>query len=188
MRISRFFAVTALAAVLGFTGSATANAAPGVHPDFAGQGRAAGLTSAQINTLQREANLYLAQLGGKQVALNKIDLNGKGVVRIALPGEDQPRQLGAGVLDVNCDGQAADYRHFCAYRLPNFRGTQIDMFDCAEYVIPDHWANGSWDNNQSTGIRARMYNSAGNLIYTTPPARSRDGSGDWIPVKTVRNC
>jgi hypothetical protein len=40
-------------------------------------------------------NTYLARTGGAQVAINKIDLDGKGTLLLALPGEDHAREIGA---------------------------------------------------------------------------------------------
>lgn len=184
MRLSRFLVAAGLAATIGVTGAATSSAAT-VNPDFAGQARSAGLAANQITTLQAKANEYLAELGGRQVALNRIELDGA-TIRIALPGEAQPRELSPAPLDANCDG-GADYAHFCAYRQTGFRGDQIDMYTCGTYRIP--WSGrGSWDNNQTSRRQARMYNSAGTLIYTTPRAHSSDLDGDWTPVWSVRNC
>ena len=49
---------------------------------------------------------------------------------------------------------------------------------------------GSWWNNQTAGIRARMYNKSYTLVYTTPPAGdySYDPTGDWGPVWYVKAC
>ncbi|MER7211365.1 hypothetical protein [Streptosporangium sp. NPDC000239] len=163
---------------------------PEAQAAFAEQGRAAGLTEEQITTLQNSANLYLSTLGGRQVALNKVVVDGKADVFIALPEEDAPRDLSpeAGLVSASgCAGGKAAYGHFCAWREPGFRGTTIDMYSCGRYPI-SLVGNGSWDNNQTKGTRARMYNKSGKLIYTTPPAHSRDSSGDWTPVHSVRNC
>ena len=185
MRLSRLLITAGLAATVILSGAATANAAD-VNADFAAQARSAGLATSQINTLQAKADEYLAEFGGRQVALNQIELDGA-TIRIALPGEAQPRKLSPALLDPHCDGGGADYRHFCAYRQTGFRGDHIDMYDCRSYRIT--WSGpGSWDNNQTMGTRARMYNSSGNLIFTTRPARSTDPNGNWTPVWSVRNC
>lgn len=191
-RVAASAAVLVVAAMMA-PGNASASLSPAVKAQansavFEAQGRAAGLSAAQINLLQAETTRYLRVLGGRQVALNKIDVDGKATAWIALPGEQHPRELSgdAGALDVNCDG-SADHYHFCAYSGTYFTGSQIDMYACGTYSIP--WSgNGSWDNDQSTGTQARMYGSAGTVIYTTPPAHSWDYSGDWTPVYKVRNC
>ncbi|MGC7094486.1 hypothetical protein ACPZ19_07475 [Amycolatopsis lurida] len=185
MRLRRFFTVAGLSALLVVGAHAVAGAAPS---EFAAQGKDAGLTSAQISTLQAEADTYLAELGGKQVALNQVELPGA-TIRIALPGEAAPRKLAVGALDVNCDGGYADYKHFCAYRGQNFTGTHIDMYACGVYDIPESWVGpGSWDNNQTSGTVAKMMNDAGTVIYKTPGAWSWDTSGSWTPVDRMRNC
>ncbi|MFF4991792.1 hypothetical protein ACFY19_31745 [Streptosporangium saharense] len=162
---------------------------PDAQAAFAEQGRAAGLTEEQITTLQNSANLYVFTMGGRQVALNKVVIEGKADVLIALPDEDAPRELSpeTSLAASGCAGGKAAYKHFCAWRSPNFTGTSIDMYSCDRYPI-SLVGNGSWDNNQTKGTKARMYDKNGKLIYTTPPARSRDSSGDWTPVYSVRNC
>jgi hypothetical protein len=188
MRSKLIFGIAVLTAMFSITGVTAATATPGVSSEFATQGQTAGLTATQINTLQAEADEYLTQLGGKQVSLNQVEIEGA-TIRIALPGEAQPRQLTAAeALDVNCDGGFADYRHFCAYRGQNFTGTHIDMYTCRVYDIPESWVGpGSWDNNQTTGTVAEMMNDAGTVIFRTA-APDWDASGSWTPVDRMRNC
>ncbi|AKH83972.1 hypothetical protein AA958_19285 [Streptomyces sp. CNQ-509] len=165
--------------------SATATQPAPAQSKYAAQAEGAGLTTAQAAKLQNKMDRYVARTGGTQVAINKIDLNGKGVVLVPLPGQDRAREISA-------DGDVGalytcNYYHFCAYSGTYYTGSVIDMYYCRSYSIP--WAgNGSWDNNQSTGTRARMYGSSGNLIYTTPGAHSWDAVGNWTPVFTVRPC
>src|SRR6185369_15918921 len=185
MRLRGIAGLAVLLATFDVTGVAAAEAGADVDQPFAAQGEAAGLTAA----LQAEADRYLREFGGNQVALNQIELTGA-TIRIAAPGEQQPRRLGtAAVRDANCDGGGADHHHFCAYRRSNFTGANIDMYACGVYDIPESWVGpGSWVNNQSTGTRARMLNDAGSVVHTTPPARSRDANGNWTPVDRVWNC
>ncbi|MEU1883116.1 hypothetical protein ABZ470_37925 [Streptosporangium sp. NPDC020072] len=161
---------------------------PEAQAAFAEQGRAAGLTEEQITTLQNSANLYLFTMGGRQVALNKVVIEGRADVLIALPDEDAPRQLSPETgLVAGCSTSGAAYHHFCAYSRPNFRGSYIDMYRCARYTIP-YTGAGSWDNNQTKGTTARMYDRSGKLVYITPPAPSEDRNADWTYVHTVKNC
>ncbi|MEU4806323.1 hypothetical protein [Actinosynnema sp. NPDC023587] len=188
MRRTGFLGVVLLSVVLCVAGVAAATATTDVDRKFAAQGTAVGLTADQIGTLQAEADGYLRELGGKQVALNRIELDGA-TIRIALPGEAQPRQIGPGALDANCDGGYADYRHFCAYRGKSFTGSHIDMYACRVHDIPESWVGpGSWDNNQTKGTVAKMMNDAGKVIHRTLPARSWDPDGSWTPVDRMRNC
>jgi hypothetical protein len=155
---------------------------------FADQGRAAGLTAEQIKTLQAKADDYLAKMGGTQVSLNRIDLNGKATLNITLPGEDHPRVLaapyGAQFIDAACP-----FLDFCAYSGSNFTGDQINMFTCGKYFMP-FGSGGSWDNNQTTGTRACFYRDidARSLIHCTAPAHSSNLNANWLPVVTVVNC
>ncbi|MBN6042072.1 hypothetical protein [Amycolatopsis sp. 195334CR] len=184
MRLRRCFTIAGLSALLVLGANTVAGAAPS---EFAAQGAEAGLTASQISSLQAEADTYVAELGGKQVALNRVELPGA-TITIALPGEAAPRKLGVGALDVHCDGGFADYKHFCAYRGQNFTGTHIDMFACGVYDIPESWVGpGSWDNNQTAGTVAKMMNDAGKVIFKTT-APDWDESGSWTPVDRMRNC
>ncbi|MFF0579107.1 hypothetical protein [Streptosporangium saharense] len=162
---------------------------PEAQAAFAEQGRAAGLTEEQITTLQNSANLYAFTMGGRQVALNKVVIEGKADVLIALPDEDAPRELSpeTGLAAKACTTSGANYKHFCAYERPNFKGSYIDMYDCGTYIIR-YTGPGSWDNNQTTGTKAKMYDRNGNLSFTTKKAHSQDQTGNWTYIHTVKNC
>src|SRR2546430_4754654 len=130
----KILVITGLAAV--FAAALATAPATASESSFTEQGRAAGLTTDQINMLQARADAYMAKVGGTQVALNEIDLDGTATLTIALPGEAHPRslagQIGIQSTDVNCIG-GADFLHFCAYRGANFTSDQIDMFACGPH-------------------------------------------------------
>jgi hypothetical protein len=177
--------VVLLGILLGLgAGLGTATAVPGgAASGFAVQAERAGLSSAQAKALQATVRARIAELGGEQIAPNKVRLTKDVTLTVVVPGEKYVRELDQPVGTL----AACNYYYFCAYSGTYFSGDQINMYSCRSYSIP--WVgNGSWDNNQSTGTRARMYNSAGSLIYTTPGARSYDNVGDWTSVYTVRNC
>lgn len=175
--------VVALFAVILTGGMASATVAAD-HTSFGAQGRAAGLTANQISTLQATADHYLATLGGRQVALNQIDLNGA-VLSIALPGEAQPRALTSQSAAQSVHGCA--YLYFCAYSVSNFSGSRMDMKACTPHNMP--WGSGgSWVNNQTPGTEAAFYRQDGSLIHHTPPAYSENPQADWLPVYTVVPC
>jgi hypothetical protein len=181
----RLFSVVAifLALLATMLLAGTANAA--TSADFGAQAKAAGLTTAQAAGLQAEVDKYLAKTQGTQIAPNKIDLGGA-ILTVPVPGEGKARELtaapGGPVILTACP-----FEDFCAYQLPNFGGAQINMFTCGVYSIP--WVgNGSWDNNQTPGTRARFLNAARQVIFTTPGAHSIRLSYNWTPVFFVRNC
>ncbi|RCV53378.1 hypothetical protein [Marinitenerispora sediminis] len=184
-------AVGLLAAFATTTGAAHA-AAPAAQP-FAWQAEAADLTRAQATALQSEVDTYLAELGGTQVALNQIDLDGAGAVLVALPGEAQPRDFtsegGRAAAADRCLNAAWYTGYFCAYQGTHYTGTRIDMWDCGKVMyIPGHWGRGSWINNQSRGMRGYMYDNYDTTIYVTPGARSYHATGDWGPVGSMIPC
>ncbi|GGT30897.1 peptidase inhibitor family I36 protein [Streptomyces purpureus] len=177
--------VTALAGIFVVLvgGLATAGAAGAAStPGFQAQARNAGLSAGQAEGLQAQVDAYKERTGGVQTAPNKIAFPG-GELTVVVPGEKYARDLSDPVGTL----AACQHLRFCAYSGTNFTGSQINMYTCRTYNIP--WSgDGSWDNNQSSGTRAKMYNSSGSLIYTTPGARSYDKVGSWTPVYKVRNC
>jgi len=180
-----------LFAVMATTTATSASTSTNIGQDFAAQARAINLTGAQTTALNAEVERIQAKTGGTRVNLNTIALGGKNSVHVAVPGEAKPRDLssvrGADAASYDpCTG-GADYGWFCAYDEPNFRGGYIEMYDCAEYYMP--WGvTGSWDNNQTTGTKARMYDANSNLGYTTPGAHSTDDVASWAWVSWIRNC
>ncbi|MFD5570931.1 MULTISPECIES: hypothetical protein [Streptomyces] len=195
----RLFMVTvaAASALLGFGTTAVA-AAPadattsssGSAAPFAEQARAAHLTAAQTSALKSEVNRYLMKTGGKQVALNKIEVDGATLL-VAIPGEDRPRDFAAGkgtrAAADPCLTGAVYSGYFCVYSQEVYQGSYYYWYSCAKRSMP--WAGyGSWINDQTPGTRATFYNSSGGVAYTTPAPYSSDDSYYWTPIWHVRNC
>lgn len=184
-------AALALAGAAVLTGASvgTASAASG-QLTFHQQAKAAGLSDAQASALQAEVNRDLAVMGGTQVAPNRIDLNGRGTVFVAVPGEAHPRDLSSasGIRPAYdpCAGGGADYHHMCAYSGTNYTGSEIDMYSCGVYGIPWYGA-GSWDNNQTSGRDGAFYWGS-RFLSSTGPAESWDANGNWSVVSNVHNC
>ncbi|MEU6062491.1 hypothetical protein [Streptomyces sp. NPDC047097] len=176
-------------------GTAEAGSAAPEASRFARQAESAQLTRAQTTALQSEVNGYLKGMGGTQVALNKIDLDGRGEVLVALPGEARPRDFASGdgtrVVADPCLAPGVS-GNFCAYKESGFEGTRITMWQCGTRYYVSTWGRGgSWINDQTRGLesrRARMYNPNGTLIYRTPVPYSSDSTGDWQPVRSVIPC
>ncbi|BAU81211.1 hypothetical protein SLA_0256 [Streptomyces laurentii] len=196
-RVPRRAAVLVASVVLAGTAaavgqaSADTSAAPRAG-DFAAQARAAGLSAAQARVLQDSVDAQLALEGGTQTAANEITLPGGVDLLVPLPGESKARDLDApatrntGTLAPPAD--CGSYT-FCAYSGEGFTGVVKRQMRCSDTPLSIGWSgNGSWSNNQSSGTRARMYGSGGNLIYTTPGAYSEDRSGSWTPVFKVDAC
>ncbi|QQC87376.1 peptidase inhibitor family I36 protein [Streptomyces alfalfae] len=180
------------------TGVSTAEAGSGASAAsrFAQQAESAHLTSAQTAALQADVDRYLKKMGGTQVALNKIDLKGKGEILVALPGEARPRDFASGdgtraAADPCLDVPGVS-GNFCAYQRDNYSGSIIKMRQCnTKYYVSTWGRGGSWINDQTRNVesrRARMYNPNGTMIYKTPRAFSSDPHGDWNPVRYVIPC
>ncbi|OLZ65616.1 hypothetical protein AV521_31815 [Streptomyces sp. IMTB 2501] len=171
-------------------GMGTAHATP-TGEAFTQQARAAHLTQAQTKSLRSEVDRYLKATGGRQVALNEIDLGGKGKVLVAIPGEAHPRDFASGAgmrpaYDPCLQGSLYN-GYFCAYSQADYQGSEQQMYYCQSYAM-NFGRGGSWINNQTQGRQARMYGKYGDLLYTTPGAYSSDSNGDWYYVWSVRPC
>lgn len=182
----------ALSFVVAGAGVANATAA---QPDFVSQAKAAGLTADQATALQAKVDSYVAVTGGKQIAPNRIDLNGDGLLSVAVPGEAHTRSLNIGasadsVEESPCDygEQRAQDGHFCAYDTHDFQGDSIDAYHCIKYSLPNWTGIGSWINQQTPGVRAKFYGQSGNLLLTTPVPNSWDRNYDWTRVWTIKPC
>ncbi|MFI8341993.1 peptidase inhibitor family I36 protein [Streptomyces sp. NPDC085639] len=121
---------------------------------------------------------YLAEEGGKQVAANRIELDSRGFLLLALPGETYARDLAA---PVGTRGAAAacPYTYVCAYSQENFKGDFKALFTC-NTLNPIPWTGtGSWKNHQRAELRARFYDSAGNVGWTSPGGYRKDAHAPW---------
>ena len=79
---------------------------------------------------------------------------------------------------------------FCAYTGINYTGKEQKMGPCLVYELEGSgWSGaGSWYNNQSDGIQARMANKSGVTVYVTPGAPSHDANANWAPIWYIQNC
>jgi hypothetical protein len=197
-------AVAAATALLGSTGPAGAADAPTAKAEaakaaqsanadqaFATQAKTARITNSQASALKSEVNRYLKKTGGKQVALNKIEVKGNGTLLVAIPGEAHPRDFasgnGARFAADPCLTGAVYSGYFCVYSGTVYSGSYYYWYACGTRGMP--WGgNGSWINDQTPGTRATFYNSSGGVYYTTPAPYSSNQSYNWTPVWNVKNC
>ncbi|MFI6288956.1 hypothetical protein ACIBCM_30140 [Streptomyces sp. NPDC051018] len=187
-RTGRLLAALAGAFLMLLTlGTTESGAAP---QGFTAEALAAGLTQGEATALQAEVDRRRAELGGTQITPNVVDLGNRVTLRVAIPGERHPRDLSGGraAASPHCGVWGADHRYFCAFSGPDFSGSEIAMYTCANYSIPGSWGAGSWHNNQTRGTTSRMYNSRNQVIFITDPAPDWDTRGNWRPVAKVRNC
>ena len=193
MRAFRKTGLTVAASVLALTGAAgvaaTASASAAPQNSFADQGRTAGLTGTQITGLQHKVDAFIRTHGGRQVALNTIQLSDASALVLTVPGEQRVRDLihdkGVKFSPGNCGGQ-----NFCAYQGSNYTGYEFTMWACKTWELPgDGWSSGgSWYNNQTPGTQAVMYGKSMQWVYTTPQAPYGDPHGNWAPVWFIKNC
>lgn len=95
---------------------------------------------------------------------------------------------GAGAVPAAAPVQPCPFEWFCAYPNPGFGGTPIKMFNCGVDVAIPWVGNGSWNNNQTRGTRARFKDINHRVIATTAGAPSADNSYNWTPVYFVQAC
>ncbi|WP_329394728.1 hypothetical protein [Streptomyces melanogenes] len=181
-------AVVAVASLAATTVPATANPAS-VASKFADQGRDANLTSKQIAELQKEVEKQVAVTGGRQIALNKIAVNG-GEMGIPVPGEDRVLDLAASKAKATKVYAGCRQGNFCGWKGRNGTGADWQRGACnVDHEIPDGWnSGGSWQNNQTRGLVAEFRGKRHNHLSYTPPAPTGIVNGDWAPVWYVRAC
>jgi hypothetical protein len=129
----------------------------------------------QAQQLQARADYYLATMGGKQVAPDRIDLGGAEVHLLA----------------PNSPAYTCGYKHFCAYGHQNYVGELpddvVDMYNCRDYYIP--WGGrGSYNNNQTTGTKAVFKDGDGVEVTRTWGAPSKDVDYPWGWIWYVKAC
>jgi hypothetical protein len=175
MRLSRLFTATAALVVLAAAPAMAQEARPAAtDAQLRAQIEANDLSPRQARTLQARVDGVIARTGGTQVAINQVVWDG-GDTLVPLPGERRARELGP-------DGTPSDpsprslhgpdddcgYYQFCTYFGPYFTDIMTRMESC---VLHDgRGIFQSYINNQTEGTKARFYNSAVELIETTPPA------------------
>ncbi|GAA2707472.1 MULTISPECIES: peptidase inhibitor family I36 protein [Streptomyces] len=178
-------AAAALAAsLIGANGTASAApAATAARPDFAAQAASAGLSGSRAEELQHKVDDYLARLGGRQVAANKVEFEG-GTVVVALPGEKQARDLG------KADAKFADcpYENFCMFRGTYYTGDQLNLYYCRDQGLTNWTGNGSWWNRQTPGTQARLLGRNHDVVTVTAGAESWQAVYNWDPIWYVRPC
>ncbi len=174
------FAATALAgSLIGASGTASAAGTAG----FADQAKKAGLSGSQAKELQTRVNDYLARTGGKQVAANRIELDGA-TLTLTLPGERKTRDLSS----ANAKFAECRYERFCMFRGESFTGDQLDLYYCKDHALSNWRGYGSWFNNQTPGTQARLKDRNRNVVTTTVGAPSYHPSYYWEPIWYVRPC
>ena len=94
------------------------------------------------------------------------------------------------VVTPNAAPSSCPHGDFCAYQGVNYTGKEQKMGPCGVYELQGSgWSGpGSWYNNQSDGIKARMANKYGVTVYVTPGAPSHDANGNWSPIWFIQNC
>ncbi|MEU6405566.1 hypothetical protein [Streptomyces sp. NPDC046985] len=95
-------------------------------------------------------------------------------------------QQGSGAHVMSAPASCPKY-YFCGYAGANYSDLVFKFTDC--YLQPiSARTGGSWYNNQSSGTKARMYNSGKQLVYTTPGAPYGDSHGDWSGIRYIDAC
>ncbi|MGW0391614.1 hypothetical protein ACWDYJ_12090 [Streptomyces sp. NPDC003042] len=144
---------------------------------YAEQVRDAGLTGPQAAQLQKKVDGVLAKDSqARQVSANKLTTAG-GTLTLAVPGQAQVRDLAAPGVALACD-----HGHLC---IRDGQGNNYDFYRCGYY---DFWGigDGTFNNNQTSGTRARFYNENGSERWSN--VAKSTGTASWTPVYHIRPC
>jgi Peptidase inhibitor family I36 len=190
MRFNKILGAATLAVAIAVAGSAHAvgTAATATDLPFGEQARTLGLSDTQAGELQEKVTTYLDRLGGKQVAINEIDLDHGGFVLVTLPGETYARDLdNPSVRDLS-DCRAG---YLCAFSGNNFTGTVVGISSCATHLDSRGGTQGSYANKLSSGTRGTFVikdGSGGVRRSFTPPAPSQSSTWNWSNTHAVWAC
>lgn len=144
---------------------------------FSQQTRAAGLTAAQTTELQQRVDAFLAsEPGARQVSANKLTTAGGSVV-LRAPGQTETRDLAAPDTALACNNG-----HLC---ITDGRGVNYDYYRCGYYSF-NGIGDGTFNNNQTSGTRARFYNSDNSERWSH--VAKGTGTASWSPVYHIRPC
>ncbi|GAA2819583.1 hypothetical protein [Streptomyces showdoensis] len=159
----------------------SAHAAPPIAPNdqqtYSEQVRAAGLTDRQAAQLrERVAAVVARNPQARQTSANTLAVPG-GTVTVPAPGQAEARDLAAPNAPRACnDG------HLC---ITDGRGVNYDYYRCGYYDF-DGIGDGTFNNNQTPGTRARFYNSDGSERWSH--VAKGTGTASWTPVYHIRPC
>ncbi|GAA3378384.1 hypothetical protein [Streptomyces racemochromogenes] len=144
---------------------------------FSQQTRAAGLTAAQTAGLQQQVDALLASdPSARQVSANKLSTAGGSVV-LRAPGQTETRDLASPDTALACGNG-----HLC---ITDGNGNNYDYYRCGYYDF-NGVGNGTFNNNQTSGTRARFYNSDGSERWSN--VAKDTGTASWTPVFHIRPC
>ncbi|MFF4578782.1 hypothetical protein [Streptomyces sp. NPDC001389] len=155
----------------------TAQASAPLPNTFSEQTRAAGLTAAQAAELRQRVDAVLvSDPQARQISANKLAIAGGDLV-LRAPGRSETRDLAAPDAALACaDG------HLC---IRDGLGDNYDYYYCGYYDFGGV-GDGTFNNNQSSGTRARFYNQNGSERWSNVAKDS--GTASWTPVYHIRPC
>ncbi|MCX5376714.1 hypothetical protein [Streptomyces sp. NBC_00091] len=155
----------------------TAEASTSPQTTFSQQTRAAGLTAAQAAQLQQRVDTVLAtDAQARQVSANKLTIAGGDLV-LRAPGQRETRDLAAPDAALACANG-----HLC---IKDGTGSTYDYYYCGYYDFSGV-GDGTFNNNQSSGTRARFYNQNGSERWSN--VAKDTGTAAWSPVYHIRPC
>ncbi|MFI5838839.1 hypothetical protein ACIA8K_03875 [Catenuloplanes sp. NPDC051500] len=66
----------------------------------------------------------------------------------------------------------------------------FELYDCNRYDLHNFYDNGFWSNRQTGNVRSYFYDQNGTVLatFSSTDPMPRDGSQNWSPVWSVRNC
>ncbi|MDA5285841.1 hypothetical protein [Streptomyces sp. Isolate_45] len=157
--------------------AATATDSTSARSVHAEQARAAGLSAPEAARLQQRVDAVLAKdPAARQVSANRLTTAG-GSLTLATPGRGEARDLASPDTALACG-----HGHLC---ITDGQGNNYDFYRCGYY---DFWGigDGTFNNNQTSGTRARFYNDNGSERWSN--VAKSTGTASWTPVYHIRPC
>ncbi|MEU6933898.1 hypothetical protein AB0A05_32595 [Streptomyces sp. NPDC046374] len=170
-------AAVALMAAPALSAHASTPTARTEQQTYSEQARAAGLSDEQAGQLQRRVDAVLARdPQARQTSANTLAIPG-GTATVPAPGQPEARDLAAPDAP-----RACNEGHLC---ITDGRGVNYDYYRCGYYDF-NGIGDGTFNNNQTPGTRARFYNSDGSERWSHVAKGS--GTASWTPVYHIRPC
>lgn len=186
-RYAAALAATVTLMTLGLSGPATAGTTDATAT-FTTQSRAAGLSGADAQALQKKVDRYLQRHSGRQVSPNEIDLANGARLTVTVPGEKVVREFRGATAPRAAVQWECDHGYFCMFRQTLGMGDRIALYYCQDYALQGWTGYGSYYNNQTRGTQALLKNQNRTVVDVTPAAPFSHASYDWTPIWFVRPC
>lgn len=142
---------------------------------FVAQGRNAGLTNPERESMDATTGYYVRLMHGRRVAVNKVTFSG-GNVEIPLP------RAAAQLPQDQCGED-----NFCIWHEPRWQGAIVRMYTCEERRII--WGTeGSWLNMQERHPATAVFYDLNHNVWGYAPPSNSQYKANWYYVYHIDPC